>query len=135
MTYTVSRRAFLRNMGVAAAGTAVGASALGLAGCSSSGGSDGQAWDKEAEVVIVGFGGAGACAAISAADAGASVLVLEKNAEAEHLCNTVMSGGIFHSPDQDGDKEALKESPYQDGRGIVSSIYRRHRGQVRRIRA
>lgn len=109
MTYTVSRRAFLRNMGVAAAGTAVGASALGLAGCSSSGGSGGQAWDKEAEVVIVGFGGAGACAAISAADAGASVLVLEKNAEAEHLCNTVMSGGIFHSPDQDGDKEALKE--------------------------
>ncbi len=51
---------------------------------------NGKEWNGLAEVVIVGFGGAGACAAISAADAGASVLVLEKNAEAEHLFNTVM---------------------------------------------
>ncbi len=35
-------------------------------------------WDEEADVVIVGFGGAGACAAIEAADAGAEVLLLER---------------------------------------------------------
>ena len=35
-------------------------------------------WDMEAEVVIVGYGGAGAAAAIEAHDAGASVLILEK---------------------------------------------------------
>jgi succinate dehydrogenase/fumarate reductase flavoprotein subunit len=34
--------------------------------------------EYEADVVIVGFGGAGACAALEAADAGASVIVLEK---------------------------------------------------------
>ena len=87
---------------------------LGLAGCSSgpegsSAAATGESWDQEAEVVIVGFGGAGGCAAIAAADAGAQVLVLEKNTEAGHLNNTLMSGGIFHSPDKDGDKEALKQ--------------------------
>ena len=109
---SVSRRDFLRNAGLAAAGAAVGASALGLTGCAdqaAGGGTDQEAWDKEADVVVVGFGGAGACAAIAAADAGASVILLEKNAEAEHLNNTLMSGGIFHSPDKNGDKEALKE--------------------------
>ena len=35
-------------------------------------------WDHEADVVIVGYGGAGACAAIEAARAGASVLLLER---------------------------------------------------------
>ena len=35
-------------------------------------------WDLEAEVVIVGYGGAGAAAAIEAHDAGADVLILEK---------------------------------------------------------
>ena len=37
-----------------------------------------QKWDKEADVVVVGLGGAGAAAAIEAHDAGAKVLVLEK---------------------------------------------------------
>ena len=107
---SVSRRDFLRNAGLAAAGAAVGASALSLAGCAEQGNTPEQdSWDKEADVVVVGFGGAGACAAIAAADAGASVILLEKNAEAEHLSNTLMSGGIFHSPDKDGDKEALKQ--------------------------
>lgn len=35
-------------------------------------------WDRETDVLIIGFGGAGASAAIAAHDAGASVLVLEK---------------------------------------------------------
>jgi succinate dehydrogenase/fumarate reductase flavoprotein subunit len=35
-------------------------------------------WDHEADVVVVGYGGAGACAAITAHDAGAKVIVMEK---------------------------------------------------------
>jgi 3-oxo-5alpha-steroid 4-dehydrogenase len=35
-------------------------------------------WDREADVVVVGLGGAGSCAAIEAAAAGAEVLVLER---------------------------------------------------------
>ncbi len=38
-----------------------------------------DAWNDEADVVVVGYGGAGAAAAISAHDAGASVIVLEKD--------------------------------------------------------
>jgi len=37
-----------------------------------------EKWDYEADVVVVGYGGAGACAAINAFDAGAEVLILEK---------------------------------------------------------
>ncbi len=67
------------------------------------------AWDQEADVVIVGLGGAGACAAIEAYDAGATVLVLEKQPKATHYSNTRMAGGIFHCPDPTGDRAALKE--------------------------
>src|SRR5437773_2095509 len=38
-----------------------------------------DAWNDEADVVVVGYGGAGATAAISAHDAGVSVIVLEKD--------------------------------------------------------
>ena len=37
------------------------------------------AWDFETEVAIVGFGATGACAAIEAADAGAKVMLFERN--------------------------------------------------------
>ena len=37
-----------------------------------------QNWDDEADVLVVGVGGAGICAAIEAAEAGASVLGLER---------------------------------------------------------
>ena len=35
-------------------------------------------WDEEADVLVIGFGAAGSCAAIEAAEAGADVLVLER---------------------------------------------------------
>lgn len=38
-------------------------------------------WDAEYDVIVVGFGGAGAATAITAADAGARVLLLEKAPE------------------------------------------------------
>ena len=64
--------------------------------------------EHEADVVIIGFGSAGGCAAIEARDLGAEVLILEKQAENSHYSNTRMSGGGFHSPDPAGDFEALK---------------------------
>lgn len=53
-------------------------------------------WDKEADVVILGYGGAGACAAIEAHDAGAKVLILEKLPEGGG--NTAVSSGGFMVP-------------------------------------
>lgn len=44
---------------------------------------DGVAWDAEYDVVVVGFGAAGAATAITAADKGARVLLLEKAPEGE----------------------------------------------------
>ena len=46
------------------------------------------AWDAQADVVIVGFGGAGAACAITASDAGARVLILENAPEGEEGGNT-----------------------------------------------
>jgi 3-oxosteroid 1-dehydrogenase len=63
---------------------------------------------QRADIVIIGFGAAGACAAIAAHDAGARVILLEKQAEAAHYSNTRMSGGGFHSPSTDGDFESIK---------------------------
>lgn len=39
---------------------------------------DVEAWDLETDVIVVGFGGAGACAALAAREAGADVVVLER---------------------------------------------------------
>jgi succinate dehydrogenase/fumarate reductase flavoprotein subunit len=50
-------------------------------------------WDKEADVIVVGCGGAGTTAAITAHDAGAKVLVLEKAPEGGG--NSRVGGGQF----------------------------------------
>jgi 3-oxosteroid 1-dehydrogenase len=60
------------------------------------------------DVIVVGFGAAGACAAIEAHDSGAHVILIEKQAADGHYSSTRMSGGGFHSPRRDGDFEALK---------------------------
>ncbi|MDR1204829.1 MAG: FAD-dependent oxidoreductase [Peptococcaceae bacterium] len=61
-------------------------------------------WTEEADVVVVGYGGAGAVTAISAADAGADVLILEKQppdtaVSTNHTPSTRMSGGGFIVPE------------------------------------
>ncbi len=53
--------------------------------------SDIENWQMEADVVVVGFGGAGSCAAIEAVDAGASVLLFEASSAAGG--STALSGG------------------------------------------
>lgn len=53
-----------------------------------------ESWSDDADVVVVGFGIAGGCAAVSAAEAGARVLVLERAAAAGGT--TSMAGGHFY---------------------------------------
>ena len=52
------------------------------------------AWDVEADVVVVGLGCAGACAAIEAAEAGGDVLVLERAGGGGGT--SAMSGGLIY---------------------------------------
>ncbi len=77
----LSRREFLKNAGILAGGTAVGASIL-LTGCGANAATappaDEMKWDKETDVVVVGTG-CGMAAAIEAKNAGADVIVLERN--------------------------------------------------------
>jgi 3-oxo-5alpha-steroid 4-dehydrogenase len=55
---------------------------------------DVESWSDEFDVVVIGFGIAGGCAAVSAAAQGARVLVLEKAAAAGGT--TAMAGGHFY---------------------------------------
>jgi len=68
-----------------------------------------QKWDYEADVVILGLGLAGAAAAIEAYDKGAKVLVVEKQPHDTHYSNSRMSGGVWHNPHPDGDRNARVE--------------------------
>src|SRR5947209_5763016 len=50
-------------------------------------------WDDEADVVVIGYGGAGAASALAAAEQGADVLVIEKQPQGRHTPSTKMGGG------------------------------------------
>lgn len=92
---SISRRDFLKG---AAAGT-LGVAALGLlGGCASDdkpAEGSARSWTKETEVLIVGAGGTGVCAAAAAAENGAKVLVLEKAGVAGGTTN--LSGGVMQA--------------------------------------
>ena len=94
----MTRRGF---MGAALAGTMGVAAASLLAGCGAPAaegakGSDGDAaWDQEADVVVIGGGAGGHAAAIEAANAGASVILLEKASAVggdSALCDGILGG-------------------------------------------
>lgn len=68
-------------------------------------------WDQEADVVIVGYGGAGACAAIEAHDAGAKVLILEKMKEGGG--NTAISSGGFMVPQDRAKAHEYLDATYE----------------------
>ncbi len=55
-------------------------------------------WGLTADVVVVGFGAAGAVAAITAHDKGATVLILEKQPASNHMNNSSMSAGVIICP-------------------------------------
>jgi succinate dehydrogenase/fumarate reductase flavoprotein subunit len=96
VTKELSRRDFIRTTAVGVGATAlagVGAGEAKAEGCVPA------KWDKEADVVVVGFGGAGATAAIGAHDKGAKVILLEKAPEEHAGGNTgVCCGGMSIPP-------------------------------------
>lgn len=65
------------------------------------------AWDETADVVVVGFGGAGAVAAIQARECGASVIVIDRF---EGGGATLYSGGIIYA----GGTRFQREGGYED---------------------
>ncbi|MDB6063559.1 MAG: hypothetical protein JWM78_3662 [Verrucomicrobiaceae bacterium] len=95
----IERRDFIKGLGTGAA-VSVAAASLGAASSAFSAPMQAktktpQKWHYEADIVIVGFGGAGAAAALEAANAGASVIVLEKGAEPGGA--THFSGGVVYA--------------------------------------
>ena len=90
----VNRRGFLR--GSAAAGASVTAGGL----LPEPAKADGipPRWDKEVDVVIVGTGHSGLAAAITAADAGAKVVILEKMKKEFEGGNSKVSGNMWWTP-------------------------------------
>ncbi len=89
---SVSRRQFARGLG-AAAGMAAMASAAGFAVAAPV--ADDGAWDQQADVVVVGAGGAGLVAGLVAARNGASVVLLD--AAANVGGNTNNSSGVIQA--------------------------------------
>ena len=95
-TKTISRKDFIKG----AAASLAGVAAFGLVGCSNDTQAaptttepDGILWDYETDVVVVGFGGAGAAAAWEAGTAGAEVIILEKEEKAGGSTN--ICGGLI----------------------------------------
>ena len=84
------------------------------------------AWDDEADVLVVGWGAAGACAALEARAAGASVLVLDRFGGGGA---SVLSGGVVYAgggtPYQqqagyDDSPQAMFEYLRHETQGVVS---------------
>jgi 3-oxo-5alpha-steroid 4-dehydrogenase len=82
------------------------------------------AWDSEADVVVVGFGGAGACAAIEAARAGASVVALDRFTGGGA---TAMSGGIVYAG---GGTSVQRAAGVQDSTDEMVAYLRQEVGDV-----
>ncbi|MFC1820854.1 FAD-dependent oxidoreductase [Thermodesulfobacteriota bacterium] len=55
-------------------------------------------WHWEADVVVIGYGAAGAAAAITAHDGGAQIIILEKQDARTPITTSLMSGGLFICP-------------------------------------
>ncbi len=96
----ISRRDFIKGA-AAGAVTVAGASTLSALGARSAYAQTTipAKWDFETDVVVIGYGGAGAIAAINAADAGAKVILLEKYpgdtaTEVRHTPSSRYCGGL-----------------------------------------
>lgn len=107
---TLNRRTLLK------AGAAAGAAALGgAAKALEIPDADKHHWDRTCDVLVIGFGGAGGPAAVSAKEAGADVLVIEKMSVGGGNC-TVSSGG-FVCVDNVEDGMAYMKKTYELSKG------------------
>lgn len=79
-------------------------------------------WNDEADVVVVGFGAAGACTAIEAAEAGADVLVVERAGGGGGT--SAMSGGLIYMGGGTPVQEACgyEDSPEDMFRFLVAAL-------------
>jgi succinate dehydrogenase/fumarate reductase flavoprotein subunit len=93
----VNRRSFLKGSATAGAAAAAGAVA-GVLTPEMAGAAAPARWNREVDVVIVGTGHAGLAAAITAADAGAKVLILEKLKKEHEGGNSKVSGNMWWTP-------------------------------------
>ena len=110
---SMTRRGLLAT---AAAGTAAAVAGISATAAKADETTQGAfAWNGLYDVVVVGFGGAGAVAAITAADAGAKVLLVDKAPEGHEGGNTRYCMQVIVTIDADKQAEAL--SYYQALRG------------------
>jgi len=85
----ISRRDFIKTASVGVGTTAL----AGISAIDANAAGLPQKWDKETDVAVVGCGGAGTTAAITAHDAGAKVIIVEKAPEGGG--NSRIGGGQF----------------------------------------
>ena len=110
LSNTLDRRSFVKG---ASATAALGTCALAAPVASA----DEAAWDVETDVVVIGSGGAGCCAAISSCEAGAETIVLEKASYPGG--STADSVGCIHSAIEFPDIDAWIESRMEGSVGTV----------------
>ena len=96
MKKEISRRSFLKGT---AAGALMFAAGSSLAGSAVAESADGIQWDGEYDVVVVGYGGAGANAAVAACESGAKVLLVDKAPAGLEGGNTMASGQFIMATD------------------------------------
>jgi succinate dehydrogenase/fumarate reductase flavoprotein subunit len=108
------KRGILICAGLAVSAALIAACASGAtSGSAGTGGAGGSnflsavSWDAEYDVVVIGFGGAGASAAVTAADAGAKVLLLEKAPLGEEGGNTRYAAQLVMMPKRDQRANAI----------------------------
>lgn len=108
----LSRRSFLGKAAAGAAATAAAAVPLSAAQAASRPNAAPAKWDMEADVVVLGCGGAGMMAACQAHDAGAKVEIFDKGLSPYHTA-TNLCGGLFTacgSKMQKADPEGRKDT-------------------------
>ena len=131
----MSRRDFLKNAALAAAGVAV-ADKLVPAALAEVPGSDIQ-WDYEADVVVLGAGGAGLPAALKAMEDGASVLLVEANwdcgGHAAVSEGNLHSGANIEQQQQYGIQDSADLYYFDHTRGVPYTTRYNDRAQVRSI--
>ncbi|HXT55296.1 MAG TPA: FAD-binding protein, partial [Candidatus Eisenbacteria bacterium] len=66
-------------------------------------------WDKETDVIVVGYGAAGGISAITAHDAGAKVLLIEKMPHPGGI-SMLSGGGVAFAHNAEGAFQYLKRS-------------------------